>query len=435
MPLVQSVHNISGPIADSDTYYIVNLLSQQADIISKEQYERLQAGQLPSEDWVAKGYWVEKAEEDKRYRAKYLEFIDNRDADEVQLFYVPTYQCNFNCSYCYQDEYNPQITDKDFETARAFFQYIDAQFSKRRKYITLFGGEPLLNTPKQRQLITHIIEQANARNLDIAIVSNAFHLTDYIDLLRTARIREVQVTLDGVGEMHNHRRPLKGGGESFERIVEGVDAALKAGLPINLRMVVDKENINELPKLARFAIDKGWTVHPLFKTQLGRNYELHHCQTEQGRLYSRLGMYEDLFQLLKAHPEIEEFHRPAFSISKFLFEQGELPSPLFDSCPGTKTEWAFDSTGKIYSCTATVGKAGEELGTFYPHVQLNEGQIALWEERDVLSIAECEGCNLQLACGGGCGSVAKNQKGHVCKPDCRPVQELLSLGIGHYYKL
>ena len=80
MPLVQSVHNISGPIADSDTYYIVNLLSQQADIISKEQYERLQAGQLPSEDWVAKGYWVEKAEEDKRYRAKYLEFIDNRDA-------------------------------------------------------------------------------------------------------------------------------------------------------------------------------------------------------------------------------------------------------------------------------------------------------------------------------------------------------------------
>ena len=57
--------------------------------------------------------------------------------------------------------------------------------------------------------------------------------TDYIDLLRTARIREVQVTLDGVGEMHNHRRPLKGGGESFERIVEGVDAALKAGLSYN----------------------------------------------------------------------------------------------------------------------------------------------------------------------------------------------------------
>ena len=73
-------------------------------------------------------------------------------------------------------------------------------------------------------------------------------------------------------------------------------------------------------------------------------------------------------RLIRQHPAILQFHKPAYSVSKFLFENGELPDPLFDSCPGCKTEWAFDYTGRIYSCTATVGKPGEELGTFYPEV-------------------------------------------------------------------
>jgi uncharacterized protein len=138
--------------------------------------------------------------------------------------------------------------------------------------------------------------------------------------------------------------------------------------------------------------------------------------------------------LLKKYPEIREFHQPAFSISKFLFKEGRLPDPLFDSCPGTKTEWAFDFTGKIYSCTATVGKAGEELGTFYPEITLDEDKISDWESRDVLSIKECRDCNQQLACGGGCASIAKNNTNRICAPDCRPVKELISLGITYYFE-
>ncbi|MCH5374686.1 MAG: SPASM domain-containing protein [Planctomycetes bacterium] len=185
---------------------------------------------------------------------------------------------------------------------------------------------------------------------------------------------------------------------------------------------------------ARFAMDKHWTSNPLFKTQLGRNYELHHCQLNSDKLYSRIGLYEDIYQLISVHPEILEFHKPAFSISKFLFDEGNLPEPLFDSCPGTKTEWAFDYTGKIYSCTATVGKEGEELGTFYPELRLNEEIIEEWETRDILSIKECRNCNLSLACGGGCASVAKNQTGKLHSPDCRPIKELLELGIATYFR-
>jgi len=132
------------------------------------------------------------------------------------------------------------------------------------------------------------------------------------------------------------------------------------------------------------------------------------------------------------HPYIAEFYKPAFSIAKYISENEALPVPLFDSCPACKTEWAFDFTGTIYSCTATVGKKGEELGTFYPTVSRNEEVISQWHDRDVTTIKECKSCSVALACGGGCASVAKNKHGHPNTPDCRPVKELLSLGAAHY---
>ena len=234
--------------------------------------------------------------------------------------------------------------------------------------------------------------------------------------------------------MHNKRRFLKGGGGTFEKIVKGIDACLQVNIDVNLRVVIDKENIDNLPDLARFAIDKGWTKSNYFKTQIGRNYELHHCQSSPDKLFDRISLYESIFGMTKNHPHITEFCKPAYSVSKFLAENGELPDPLFDSCPACKTEWAFDFTGKIYSCTATVGKADEFLGTFYPDIDRREDIIEQWEARDITSIPECKECSVQLACGGGCGSIAKNRTGNICSPDCRPVKELLELGFNAYFE-
>ncbi|MFZ4741543.1 MAG: radical SAM protein [Bacteroidales bacterium] len=434
-----SKHNIFSKIADSENYFIVNLLCGSADILTPEEGKMIQEyhnGKDISpefmENLIEQGYFVDEKEEERLYRNKYLNFIDDRDDDEVQLFFVPNYSCNFACTYCYQDEYTSVKQELTKEIIDAFFNYINNEFAVRKKYITAFGGEPLLNSPKQRELISYLLQNANKSELDVCFVTNGYSLTEYVDLLKTARIREIQVTLDGVGVMHDKRRFLKGGGASFEKIVNGIDACLNNNLPVNLRMVVDKENINGLPEMAQFAIDKGWTTNHLFKTQLGRNYELHHCQATSEKLFNRISLYESIYNLVKQHPYIIEFHKPAYSVSKFLAENGELPEPLFDACPACNTEWAFDYTGQIYSCTATVGKEGEALGTFYPEVSRKDELIVEWENRDVTSITECNNCNLQLACGGGCGSVAKNRTGSVWSTDCRPVKQLLELGFGAY---
>lgn len=428
-----SKHNIFSKIKGSDNYYLINLLSGQADILEPDEaHQYINNTILNTQDYIEKGYLVDRAEEEKQFKTKYLNFIDEREKDELQLFFVPWYTCNFNCSYCFQDEYTNANDKVEQEVIDAFFTYIDNQFANRRKYITLFGGEPLLNSPAKKETISKIITEANRRKLDIALVTNGYHIVDYIDILKTAHIREIQITMDGTQEIHDARRKLKGGKGSFKEISEGVDLLLKNNIPVNLRMVVDKDNIDNLPDLARYAIKQGWTKSPYFKTALGRNYELHHCQTNNKRLFSRIEMYQEVSELVKTYPEILEFHKPAFSIAKFIFENGELPNPLFDSCSGAKTEWAFDYSGHIYACTATVGNAGDDLGTFYPQIELKEDLIEEWQDRDVLAIKDCHNCAVQLACGGGCAAIAKNRTGNLHATDCKPIKELLELGIGVY---
>lgn len=435
-----SKYNIFSKIRDSENFFIINLLSGNADILSiadAEKMELLRKGEIVNDkdftlELLEKGYMAEETDESKLYRKRYFDFIDSRDKDEIQIFFVTNYSCNFACTYCYQDQYNNPNQELSNDIIDAFFSYVEKEFAGRKKYITIFGGEPLLNSPKQKALITHLLNKANESKLEISFVTNGYSLEDYSILFRKGNIREIQVTLDGTENIHNSRRFLKGGDGTFDKIVRGIDASLENHIDINLRMVVDKENIGNLPELARFAIVKGWTKSLYFKTQIGRNYELHHCQSSPEKLFERVSLFESIFELTKQHPHLAEFYKPAYSVAKFLSENGELPDPLFDSCPACKTEWAFDYTGQIYSCTATVGKSEESLGSFYPGITRKNDIIHQWENRDVTSIPECKDCPVQLACGGGCGSIAKNRTGNICTADCRPAKELLEIGFAAY---
>jgi uncharacterized protein len=437
-----SKHNIFSKIRGSDNYFIVNLLNGNADILNDAEagiIEKIRSEEvLPSDqafldELTEKGYISDPSEEESLFRQKYLDFIDSREKDEIQLFLVLNYTCNFACSYCYQDQYVNPSSENGNEIIDSFIRYVNSEFTGRKKYTTVFGGEPLLTSPRQKALIEYLIRKASESNLPLCFVTNGYNLAEYIPILKTGNIREIQVTLDGTASFHDKRRPLKGGGSTFDKIVEGIDLCLANDMPVNLRMVLDRENIENLPELAKFAKEKGWTGNKFFKTQLGRNYELHHCQGSKDKLFDRVSLYEEIFELSRKEPAVLEFHKPAYSISRYLAENGSLPDPLFDSCPACKTEWAFDYTGNIYSCTATVGKEGESLGTFFPVKSLKTELIGEWEKRDVISIPDCRSCNLRLACGGGCGSVAKNNSGRICSTDCRPVKELLELGFAAYF--
>ena len=267
-------------------HFIVNLLQVAQTINSTDavKIESVRKGEDCHDkeflaELVEKGYVTDESAEGREFRRKYLDFIDAREKDEIQIFFVTNYSCNFACSYCYQDQYQNPGNSLDKEVIDAFFSYLKKEFSTRRKYVTIFGGEPLLSSPGQKEKIAYFIDKANAADLSLCFVTNGYFLEEYIPFLKKGKIREIQVTLDGIESMHNTRRFLKGGGGTFSKIVDGIDACLENSIEVNLRMVIDKENLAGLSDLAHFAIDRGWTGSRYFKTHVGRNYELHHCQS------------------------------------------------------------------------------------------------------------------------------------------------------------
>lgn len=439
---------ILAPVAASDRVLLVQPFSGQAALVAREDAEalrRLATGgglppSLPEQALREALFVVESDEEDRALRAEALsEWAAEAERTPTQLVVVPSFGCNLACTYCYQETFDPAGAGLLApEVVDAFFAYLDRHHASERPrpFVTLFGGEPLRDTPAHHDRVGRFLAGARQRGVEVAAVTNGHDLAAFLPALAAGPVREVQVTLDGPRHVHDARRPHASGAGTFDRIVSGIDGLVAAGIPVNLRVVADRGNLAALPELAELAAAKGWLDLPAsrFKTQVGRNYELFGCASRQRRdaLFDRVELWARWLELAEAYPILRRFHRPRFHGIGHLAETGELPAPNFDACPATKKEWAFGPDGKLYGCTATVGHPAHVLGSYHPEIARDDGAIAAWRGRSTLTIPRCRDCALAPVCGGGCGAIAWDREGTPLAEDCRPVSELYGLGARYY---
>lgn len=428
-------------------YAILNPVAGNFDVMSEEeyrQYAEIEKG-LPGtprmvDYLLERGYLFHTKEGFEAARDEaYGAFQKETEDAQVQLMLIPTYSCNLACTYCFQHgiDGRPQMISK--ETVDSFFEYAAKEFAdaKVKPFITLFGGEPLINSKAQRDIVSHIVDHCARGGYEIAAVTNGYDFADYVDLLSKAKIKEIQFTLDGGKEMHDKRRMTANQRGTFDRVVAGMVKAVERGIPINLRSVVDKENVEDLVALAQIMDRHGWLDLPpsKFKTQIGRNYELFECYEKPEHLFTQVELWAEVAKLTEQYPILRKFHRPDFMGLRYLVDTGEMYVPSFDTCPAAKTEWIFDLYGDIYGCTASCGREDFKLGTFWPEVTKNQTAIDTWRRRDVTHIEKCKSCKYDIICGGGCGVVAANRNnGEILSPDCRPIQELYDIGVNFYDK-
>jgi len=439
---------ILAPVPGSGKLLLVQPLSGQAAVVGAAEADALRAlatgGALPatlSESTLREArFVVDSEEEDAALRADALaEWAGAAVDSPTQLVVVPSFGCNLACTYCYQEPFDPAGGGlMAEEVVDAFFAYVDRHHASETPspYVTLFGGEPLRETPAHRARLARLLHGAAARKLEVAVVTNGDDLAAFVPALARGPVKEVQVTIDGPRAVHDRRRPHASGRGTFDRVMAGVEALVAAGVPVNLRVVADRDNLPALPELAGLVAAKGWLDLPSsrFKTQVGRNYELFGCASRQGRdaLLDRVELWARYVELSDAHPILRRFHRPRFHGIGHLADTGELPAPNFDACPATKKEWAFSPDGTLYGCTATVGHPAHALGRFHPEIARDDAAIAAWRRRSTLTIPGCAACALAPVCGGGCGAVAWAREGTPLVEDCRPVPELYGLGARYY---
>jgi uncharacterized protein len=154
-------------------------------------------------------------------RLKVLRSLDNR---VLKLTLMPTEQCNFRCTYCYEDfelGAMPQwVVDgiKALLTARAP--------ELRRLEMHWFGGEPLMALPIISEICSHA-QSLRTQHPDLSIVSsattNGYLLSSerFIELLRLG-VTTYQISLDGYGENHDRTRHRIDGLGTFSKIWENL---------------------------------------------------------------------------------------------------------------------------------------------------------------------------------------------------------------------
>lgn len=169
---------------------------------------------------------------------------------QLHIVLIVTTDCNFSCSYCYQDYEKMYINNTFIET---FSKFIEKHIDKYDGvYIEWFGGEPLLMRKKVIELSTLIQEICKKNKVPYigTITTNGFYLDEKTALnLIKAGIKFFQVTLDGDEPSHNELRKSKNGKGSYNRITTNL-INIKQNLPshlffrIGVRNNVSKFNIN-----------------------------------------------------------------------------------------------------------------------------------------------------------------------------------------------
>ncbi len=422
-----------------DEKVIFNPLSGAMDIIYEneiKELEKIKTGKKVKkevlEKFISRGYVFEsKEDEDKELHRIYKKFEDAMKERGERFILIQTYDCNLRCTYCYQDEsmrdpsiMNEKVLSKFFETVE------DLKNKNTVPCISLFGGEPLMK--RNEKAVKSAMNYCKQKDWEMLASTNGVELEYYSNILDSDVFKQIQVTVDGTKEYHDKRRVFPDGSGSFDKIVKGIDKTLEK-IPVVLRVNVDKENIENLPKFADFIIEKGWEdknfhayISPV-KSVFGMNYSF--CLPDYKIL-------ENLFEYLDKYPQVEkvfslEGWQGADSISRLL-KKGELFPPQFKNCEANIDMLAFDLYGDVYTCLELVGRKEFSIGKFYPELNFNEN-LKKWRNRSIFTIPECRECNVNILCGGGCAALALEEKGSLYSNYCKPVKKALELSISHYF--
>ena len=169
-----------------------------------------------------------------------------------------TDRCNFRCVYCMPKEVYGR--DHRFlerrelltfeEITRVACTFVSAGVQK----IRITGGEPLVRRDLER-----LIAQLAELDVDLTLTTNGSLLPQKAQALADAGLRRITVSLDSLDDAIF--RALNDVDFSVERVLDGIDAASAAGLPVKVNAVIKRGvNNDQVVPLAAFFRERGHTL-------------------------------------------------------------------------------------------------------------------------------------------------------------------------------
>lgn len=159
-----------------------------------------------------------------------------------------TRTCNLKCIHCYSSSENKKYTGE--LTTEEAKKVIDDLAEFEVPTLLFSGGEPLI-----RYDLFELAQYAKTRGLSLTLSTNGTLITPEIaQKIKDVGFSYVGISLDGIGEVNDYFRGVKG---AFERAVNAFKYCKEAGQKVGLRLTLTKHNFMEIEKIFDFVEKTG----------------------------------------------------------------------------------------------------------------------------------------------------------------------------------
>ncbi len=289
-----------------------------------------------------------------------------------------TDRCNFRCVYCMPKEifgrdyeFLPRAQLLDYEEIERLARAFVANGVRK---IRITGGEPLV-----RRHVERLVEMLSALDVDLTLTTNGTLLPQKAQALADAGLRRVTVSLDALDDetfraMNDMDVPVQG-------VLDGIDAAAAAGLPVKVNAVV-KRGLNEhgIVELARHFRGTGHVLRFIEYMDVGH--------TNGWRLDDVVSAEEILTRIADEFPlePIEPTYRGEVAKRwRYVDGQGEIGVIASVTQPfcGDCTRARLSAEGQLYTCLFAV--RGHDLRALVrsaaDDAELEAAIAAVWTRR------------------------------------------------------
>ncbi len=181
------------------------------------------------------------------------------DKSSISLYLLLSQSCNLGCIYClngiktYKKDKNLKM--KEEVAYRSVEKCLESLDPNGKLEIVFFGGEPLLNWPLAKKIMSHCENHLKVRYKDKEI---RYHITSNLtllppDLIEWAKRHKITFLcdIDGPASIHNECRPYKNGKASHAGILRNIRRLTQSGLEVALRSTVTAKNQDFMVEITR----------------------------------------------------------------------------------------------------------------------------------------------------------------------------------------
>ena len=268
-------------------------------------------------------------------------FFGTRPDKMYAATYEITNTCNLSCKHCMNQSGKTTFPGLPIEDALAL---IAEMYDANVRSLYISGGEPL-TYPE----IDRVLRFCKEKGFKLSMATNGVLVPEHLDTI-TECVRDISISLDGIGTVHDDFRGMPG---MFEAVAKTF-ACLRGKVNMIVSTVIWKGNVDSLEDIVRFVYEAGVSqINFSYLVPLGRatNPNIHIPRDDYGKIKAEITRLQELY----SDKDILILFRRSSHITADSLE-----------CAGGSMIMHATATGKIAPCSwcAKMGDEQDKLLTW-----------------------------------------------------------------------